>query len=155
MPRQCGLCASVPSSRLTPVDAPQALLTAAAVHAGFQATIRLITYPMLLATPATTWAQVHAGHYRRINPIVAIVYGAVVASWVWVFIGGGVGPALWVPAVGSVITGTTTAFRAAPTPALLRRLGPRPELLRRLLRADRVRFVGALLTFGGALVAVW
>jgi len=92
------------------MDANQALLTAAAVHAGFQATITLITYPMLVATPA---------------------------------------------AAGSVITGTTTAFRAAPTHTLLRRQGPRPELLRRLLRADRVRFVGALLTFGGALVAAW
>jgi len=138
-----------------PMDAPQALLTAAALHAGFQATITLITYPMLLATPASTWAQVHAAHYRRINPVVALVYGAVVASWVWVFTGGGVGPALWVAAAGSVITGTATAFRAAPTHTLLRREGPRPELLRRLLRADRVRFVGALLTFGGALVAAW
>jgi len=138
-----------------PMDAPQALLAAAAVHVGFQATITPITYPMLFATPASTWAQVHAAHYRRINPVVAVVYGAVVAAWVWVFTGSGVGPALWVAAAGSVITGTTTAFRAAPTHALLRRQGPRPELLRRLLRADWVRFVGALLTFGGALVAVW
>ena len=138
-----------------PMDAPHALLTAAAVHVGFQATITLVTYPMLVATPAATWAQVQAGHYRRINPVVAVVYGAVVAAWVWVFTGGGVGPALWVAAAGSVITGTTTAFRAAPTHALLGRQGPRPELLRRLLRADRVRLMGALLTFGGALVAVW
>lgn len=136
-----------------PMDAPQALLTAAAVHAGFQATITLITYPMLLATPAATWAQVHAGHYGRINPVVALVYGAVIAAWVSVFAGGEVGPALWVAAAGSVITGTTTALWAAPTHRTLRREGPRPELLRRLLRADRVRLLGALLTLAGALIA--
>ncbi|WP_380162637.1 hypothetical protein [Kineococcus sp. R86509] len=138
------------------MDAPQALVIAAGVHAGFQATITLVTYPMLVATPAATWTQVHAAHWRRINPLVAVVYGAVVAAWVWAFTSdGGVGPSLWVAAAGSVITGTATALRAAPTHTHLRREGPRPELLRRLLRADQLRAVGALLTFAGALVAAW
>lgn len=144
---------SDPSSKLTLMDAPQALLIAAGAHLGFQATITLITYPMLVATPAATWADVHAAHVRRINPLVAVVYGAIVAAWVWVFVSGGVGFSLWIAAAGSVITGATTALRAAPTHARLRRQGPRPELLRRLSRADRLRLVGALLTFGGALSA--
>nr|WP_246315527.1 hypothetical protein [Kineococcus aurantiacus] len=130
-------------------------MTAAGVHAGFQATITLVAYPALVATPAGSWAQVHTAHSRRVTPLVAVVYGAVLAAWVWVFTDGGLGAATWVAAAGSVTTGATTALRAAPTHTRLGREGPRPELLRRLLRADRLRLVGASLTLGGALVAAW
>lgn len=137
------------------MDAPQALLTAAALHAGFQATTTLLAYPTLVTTPAATWAQVHTAHSRRITPLVALVYGAVLAAWAWVFADGALTPALWVAGAGSLLTGGVTALRAAPTHTRLGREGPRPELLGRLLRADRLRFAGALLTFGGALVAAW
>ncbi|MFB9377581.1 hypothetical protein ACFFKU_14080 [Kineococcus gynurae] len=136
------------------MDAPQALLTAAGVHAGFQATITLLVYPALVATPPASWARVHAAHSRRIAPLVAVVYGALLGAWVCVLVGGAMTFPLWVAAAGSVVTGATTALSAAPTHTRLGREGPRPELLRRLVRADRVRLVGALTTLAGAWVVV-
>lgn len=136
------------------MDAPQALLAAAALHAGFQTTVTVVVYPALAATPARAWDGVHAAHSRRITPVVAVTYGAVLAAWVAVLTTTPLSPALVVALAGTLLTGLTTALVAAPTHGRLGREGPRRELLRRLARADGVRLVGAVLTLGGALVAV-
>lgn len=135
------------------MDAPQALLAAAALHAGFQATVTAVAYPALVATPERDWAGVHAAHSRRTGPVVAVVYGALVAAWVLVLLDRATSPALGVALAGSLLTGLTTALVAAPTHTRLGREGPRPDLLRRLVRADRVRLAGAVLTLAGAVVA--
>lgn len=135
------------------MDAPQALLAAAALHAGFQATVTAVAYPALAATPERDWAPVHAAHSRRITPVVAVVYGSVLAAWVWVLLDGTPSPALGVALAGTLLTGLTTALVAAPTHGRLGREGPRADLLRRLVRADVVRLVGAVLTLAGAALA--
>jgi hypothetical protein len=135
------------------IDATHALLAAAALHAGFQAVVTLVTYPALVATPARDWAGVHAAHSRRITPVVAVVYGSVLAAWVWALATLPLSPWLLTALAGSVVTGAATAFAAAPTHTRLGREGPRPELLRRLVRADGVRLAGAVLTLAGALGA--
>ena len=135
------------------MDAPQALLAAAALHAGFQATVTAVAYPALVATPAAAWAAAHAAHSRRITPVVGVVYSCVLAAWVWVLATVPPSPALAVAAAGTLLSGVTTAVLAAPTHGRLGREGPRPDLLRRLVRADVVRLAGAVLTLAGALVA--
>ncbi|MBB2901260.1 hypothetical protein FHR75_002048 [Kineococcus radiotolerans] len=132
------------------IDATHALLAAAALHAGFQAVVTAVVYPALVATPARDWTAVHAAHSRRITRVVAVVYGSVVAAWGWALATLPLSPWLGVALAGSVLTGAATAFSAAPTHARLGRLGPRPELLARLVRADAVRLAGAVLTLGGA-----
>ena len=57
-----------------------ALLVATAVHLGFQLTISVVAYPALLATPDPEWRAAHAAHGRRITPLVAVVYGALVVT---------------------------------------------------------------------------
>ncbi|WP_380174271.1 hypothetical protein ACFEMC_05255 [Kineococcus sp. DHX-1] len=136
-------------------DAAAALLAATAAHAAFSAVVTAVAYPALAATPADRWAVVHAAHSSRITPVVAVVYGALLASWAWALATLPVGPGLVVAGVGTVLALGTTAAAAAPTHARLGREGPRPEVVRRLLRADAVRTVGAALALVGAVAAVW
>ncbi|GAB3464416.1 hypothetical protein AB1207_13845 [Kineococcus endophyticus] len=136
-------------------DAATALLAATAAHAAFSAVVTAVAYPALVATEADRWAAVHAAHTRRITPVVAAVYGALLASWAWALATLPVGAGLVVAAVGTVLALGTTAAAAAPTHARLGREGPRPELLRRLLRADVVRTAGAVLALAGALAVAW
>lgn len=134
-------------------DACGALLAAAALHLGFQLVVTAVAYPALAATPPPEFPAAHDAHSRRITPVVALVYGSLLATWVWVAATVDPTPWLWTALAGSVLTGATTAVVAAPTHARLGREGPRPILLARLLRADAVRLAGALLTLVGALVA--
>jgi hypothetical protein len=136
------------------VDAHQALLSAAALHAGFQLVVTVVVYPALAATPERDWGAVHAAHSRRITPVVALVHGAVLAAWGWTLATVPLSVPLAVALAGSVATGLSTALVAAPAHTRLGREGPRPHLLRRLARADAVRLAGAGLTLAGALVAV-
>jgi hypothetical protein len=136
--------------RTADIDASGALLAAAALHLGFQAVVTAVAYPALVATPPTDFAVAHTAHSRRITPVVAVVYGSLLGAWVWVLATLPLSPGLWVALAGSVLAGATTAVVAAPTHTRLGREGPRPVLLRRLLRADRVRLVGAVLTVVGA-----
>lgn len=131
--------------------AREALLAAAALHLGFQLVVTAVVYPALVATPAPDFPAAHTAHSRRITPVVAVVYGSLLLAWVRVALTVEVSPWLWTALAGSVLTGAATAFAAAPTHARLGREGPRPELLRRLRRADAVRLVGAVVTLVGAL----
>lgn len=136
-------------------DAATALLAATAAHAAFSAVVTAVAYPALAATPADRWAVVHAAHSRRITPVVAVVYSSLLASWAWALATLPVGPGLVVAAAGTVLALGTTAAAAAPTHGRLGREGPRPDLVRRLLRADAVRTAGAVLALAGAVAVVW
>lgn len=113
-----------------------ALALATAVHAGFQLTVTVLVYPVLARVPAASWTQAHARHSRLILPLVALTYGGLVAAGAWVVVDSptSLEVAAVLTAAGCILV---TAVAAAPTHGRL--VVPDPALLRRLLRADRVR----------------
>ncbi len=136
-------------------DSPTAwLLVVAAVHAGFQVTVDLLVYPALAEVPPDQWARAHAAHSRRITPLVAVLYPAVVLALAWVLVTRPDEPGAWIVAAGAGTALAVTALSAAPTHGRLSTApaDDRPALLRTLARADRVRTLGALVCLVGALV---
>jgi len=127
-----------------------ALVGATALHAGFQTTVTLVVYPALAAVSADAWDAAHDGHARRIAPLVAIVYAAALVAAAGALVTGP-GAAVVVAAAATVATVLVTALSAAPTHGRLS-AGPTPDLLRTLLRADRLRCLLALVSFAAALV---
>lgn len=129
------------------MSAVVAFALAAALHAGFQATVTLLVYPVLGDRQPDEWRVAHARHSRTIAPLVLVVYGAVVVSGA-VLVLSGPEPTGWF-ALG--VTGgalAVTAFAAAPTHG---RLTDRDDtLVARLLAADRWRCAFAV---GGAALA--
>jgi hypothetical protein len=127
--------------------AEQALLTAAAAHLGFQATVTAVVYPALARVPAAQWAPAHRAHSRAITPVVAVVYGALAITGGWALLSG---PGAWtlVALAATAVAVLVTAVAAAPAHGRLG-AGHDPRRIRRLLRADRVRAVAA----GAALIA--
>ena len=129
-----------------------ALLTATGAHAGFQATVTGLVYPALAGVRAEDFAAAHDAHSRRITPLVAVVYGvAVVAS------AGALRQSPGSTGVRLAATGTAgavlvTAAVAAPTHGHLGRRRT-PQLVARLLVADRVRLGCAVLALAGAVAA--
>ena len=136
------------------MDPLTALLAGAALHAGFQLVVTLVVYPALAATPEREWRAVHSAHSRRITPVVALVYGTVLATWAWALGTTALSGALVLAGAGSALAGAATALVAGPTHTRLGREGPRPHLLRRLRRADAVRLAGALLALAATALAV-
>lgn len=128
------------------------LLTATALHAGFQLTVTVLVYPTLVRVDPTAFAAAHAVHSRRITPLVALVYGAVVVASVVAVATDPASAATWTSAVASAAAILVTALRAAPLHGRLGREGPRPALLLGLVRADRVRTVAALVALAAAVV---
>ena len=130
------------------------LLVVSAVHLGFQLTVDLVVYPALGEVPPGSWSAAHDRHSRRITPIVAVIYPALVLVLAWAVLSepGAVGT--WVALAGGLVSVVTTAAVAAPAHGRLSSApaGERAELLRRLDRADRVRTVGAVLCLVGAVV---
>jgi len=129
-----------------------ALLAATGVHAGFQATVTVLVYPALARVRVEDWSTAHDAHSRSITPLVAVVYGAAVVS-----AGGALrqspgAAGVWVAALGTAGAVLVTATAAAPTHGRLGR-GRTPELVARLLVADRVRLGCAVLALAGAVVA--
>ena len=125
------------------------LVAATALHAGFQLVVTLLVYPALAEVPEGTWTAAHAAHARRITPVVALVYAALIgAGTVAVF--DDPPPAQTVAVAVSGLAMVVTAVIAAPAH---RRLGAsqEPDVLRRLLRADRVRCAAALVSAAAAL----
>jgi hypothetical protein len=128
-----------------------ALLGATAAHAGFQATVTLLVYPALARVPARDWASAHALHSRRITPLVAVVYGALLvasggAAW---SLPSSVG--VWAAVLAVVSTFAVTAFWAAPTHGRLA-AGRDDRLVDRLLRVDRLRLAFALVALCAAVL---
>lgn len=129
--------------------APDAALAAAtALHLGFQLTISAVTYPALLSTCDEAWAATHADHGRRITPVVAIVYAAVLGALSWA-LSSDPTPGVILATLGSALSLSTTAFVAAPTHSALAS-GRTPRQVRRLRSADALRTAGALVAALGA-----
>jgi hypothetical protein len=129
-----------------------ALLAATGVHAGFQATVTVLVYPALARVRAEDWSTAHDAHSHSITPLVAVVYGAAVVSAggaLWQSPGAA---GVWVAALGTAGAVLVTAGAAAPTHGRLGR-GRTPQLVARLLVADRVRLGCAVLALAGAVVA--
>lgn len=130
------------------------LLTAAALHLGFQLTVTLLVYPVLVERGrlGVAWAEVHATHSRRITPPVLVVYGALLPP---LTVAGGrlvTGEAGWGSAVallGGALALTATAAVAAPAHGRLAR-GWDEAVGRRLVHADVVRLLGASVCLAGA-----
>jgi hypothetical protein len=93
----------------------------------------------------TEFARAHATHSRAIVPLVGLVYGLVVVSASGAVLSAPTSLLAWSAALASAVALATTAFRAAPLHGRLGRRGPETDLVRSLLRADRVRTVFAVL----------
>lgn len=129
-----------------------ALLAATAVHLGFQLTITVVAYPALLATSDAEWTAAHAAHGRRITPLVALVYGALVVTALGALITDP-SPAVVVAAFACAVAALSTAGVAAPTHGRLGE-GRSAALARRLQAADVVRTAAAVVAVAGAALAV-
>jgi hypothetical protein len=131
------------------------LALATAAHAGFQVTVTALVYPRLAATAPAEWPAVHRAHARRIAPLVAVLYGALVLTGAWAAYAGTGGVALAVALVASAGAVLVTALRAAPLHGRLGDAGPDPALLAALLRADRARAVLAVVALAAAVAALF
>lgn len=130
-----------------------AVLGATAAHAGFQGTVTVLVYPALASVRTEDWTDLHDAHSRRITPLVALVYGALLVSCAGALVAAPGSPGVWVAAVGAASTFLVTATWAAPTHGLLAE-GRTDPLVARLLRADRLRLVLAVVALVGAILAV-
>ncbi|GEP35728.1 hypothetical protein NSZ01_34960 [Nocardioides szechwanensis] len=127
-----------------------AMVVAAALHAGFQLTVTLLVYPVLVSAPTAAWDDAHARHSRLVVPLVLLSYGGLVGAGTWLLAVDRAPAALAAvaPAAACVLV---TALGAAPIHGRLRR--PDPRLLRRLLVVDRVRAGAAVLSVAAAVMA--
>ena len=139
---------------MTDSPALVALLAAATLHLGFQLTVTCLVYPALARTDETRWSAAHDAHSRAIVPLVVLTYASLITTlaWAWVTSGSSVG--LLLATAGTALTFATTAFVAAPTHARLGREGKSDNAIRHLLRSDRVRAAGAVLSAVGALLSL-
>ena len=130
------------------------LLLVAAAHLGFQLTVDLVVYPALGEVGPEEWASAHAGHSRRITPVVALVYVPLVLVLGWVAVAEPRDVATWVAVAGGLVSVGATATVAAPIHGRLSSVDAdaRSVLLARLGQADRVRTVGAVLCAVGAVL---
>jgi hypothetical protein len=141
------------------------LAMASALHLGFQLTVTMVVYPALARVDEAGWGVAHGRHSRAITPIVVLVYGALLVTGAWavsVVARGGDGGAdlggaptlwVWVCLAGAVLAMLATAVVEAPLHGLLGR-GRDQALVDRLLRGDRVRAVGAVVSVVGAVLAL-
>jgi hypothetical protein len=129
-----------------------ALLTATAVHFGFQATVSAIVYPALARVPPAQWATAHSAHTRAITPVVAVLYGALALICGWTLLSGPSAGEL-VAVAATAAAALVTAVAAAPAHG---RLGAGHDAGRiaRLLRVDRIRAVAAAIALTAAVAAV-
>lgn len=131
-----------------------ALVVATALHAGFQMVVTLLVYPAFADVPVDHWRRYHRDHTRRITGIVGVVYALLAAATGWVAVAGprnaGTLAAIGLAAVAVL----TTAVVAAPAHRRLSAERGEADLLR-LLRADRVRFVAALVAAAAAVAGLW
>ncbi|WP_249998868.1 hypothetical protein [Actinoplanes sp. M2I2] len=131
-------------------SAATALLTATAVHLGFQATVTALVYPALARVPAEQWTAAHRAHSRAITPVVAVVYGSLLVACGWALWSD---PSVWtwVAVAATAVAMAVTAFAAAPAHGRLGH-GHDADRIRRLLRADRVRALAAAVALVAALI---
>ena len=132
------------------------LVLVAASHVGFQLTVDLVVYPALGEVGPEGWARAHAGHSRRITPVVAIVYLPLVLVLGWAVADRPDAVGTWLALAGGLLSVATTAAVAAPIHGRLSSVDAdaRSVLLARLSRADRVRTLGAVVGVVGAVLLV-
>ena len=136
-------------------DRPLALVTlllVAAGHLGFQLTVSLVVYPALAEVGADSWRVAHERHARRIAPLVGAIYVPLVLVLAWTAATEPQATGTWLALVGGALSVVTTAVIAAPLHGRLGGAAERPELLRDLCRADRIRTVGAVVCVVGAVL---
>jgi len=131
-----------------------ALIAASGLHTGFQVTVTAVVYPALARTNPGEWAPTHDAHARSIVGVVGVVYALLLAANVWALLTNPNNVWVWSSAAGAALAMGTTALVAGPTHGRLD-ANPEPDLIRRLLAADRVRTLGALGSFVAALLAGW
>jgi hypothetical protein len=136
---------------VTPLEA---LLAVSGLHAAFQLVVSVVVYPALADVPDASWVPAHADHSRRITWLVAPLYAVVAGVGLWVLLSWPVPVAALAALGGHAVAGVTTALVAAPAHGRLGTEGKRPELVHRLLVADRVRTAGALVALLASLLAV-
>lgn len=129
---------------------PVLLVAATALHAGFQLTVTLLTYPALVDVAHDRFARAHTVHSRRIVPLVGVVYSVLAVACLGALVTAPGSVPVWVAAAASVTAVLVTALRAAPLHGRLGRVGPEPALLTALVRADRVRTATALVALVAA-----
>ncbi len=129
------------------------LLVLSAAHLGFQLTVTCVVYPALAQVSTADWPLAHAAHTRRIAWVVMPIYAGFVVLIPWLLL---TSPTGWqlVSIAGVLLSQFATALFAAP---LHGQLAPGPEsgLMHRLLVIDRVRCLGAVICFLGALAAAY
>lgn len=131
------------------------LVAAAGVHLGFQATVTFLVYPALVARGRrgdVSWGEVHGEHSATITPVVVVVYGGLLVPFLvttWRLVADGAQWGAVLAVVGAGLAFGATALVAAPAHRRLGR-GWSEVAARRLLRADVVRLLGALLCLAGA-----
>ncbi len=136
-----------------PTDASLVVLAAAAaLHAGFQLTVSVVVYPALARVWPEHWQVNHDAHSRLVAPLVVLTYGALVGSGGWALVEHPESAWVWLTVVAAGTAFAATALVAAPTHAKLAR-GKDPVLVDRLLLADRVRAVAAVVACGAALLS--
>jgi hypothetical protein len=128
------------------------LVATAALHLGFQLTVTAVVYPALADVRPDDWSVAHTDHSRRISYVVALAYLPLLGVGLWSLVAGPISAGLIVAAVGAAISFLTTAAVAAPTHGRLGS-GRTDALVARLLAADKVRLVGAVVCLFGALAA--
>jgi len=129
------------------------LAVATSLHAGFQLTVTVVVYPALADVADDDWTARHASHSRRITWVVGPVYVGLAAACLAILVAGPRSPLALVAVAASAAAAGLTAFVAAPAHARLGG-GRRPEVLTRLLRADRLRLAAALVGAGTAVAAL-
>jgi hypothetical protein len=129
-----------------------ALLLVAAAHLGFQLTVSLVVYPALRDVDDEAWPVAHERHARRIAPLVGAIYVPLVLVLAWTAAREPQAVGTWLALVGGALSVVTTAAIAAPLHGRLGGATERPELLRDLSRADRIRTVGAVVCVVGAVL---
>jgi Domain of unknown function (DUF1772) len=128
------------------------LLLVAAGHLGFQLTVSLVVYPALGEVGDESWRAAHERHARRIAPLVGAIYVPLVLVLAWTVASEPQASGTWLALVGGALSVLTTVAIAAPLHGRLDRAAERPELLRDLSRADRIRTVGAVVCVVGAVL---
>ncbi len=129
-----------------------ALIAASGLHAGFQVTVTAVVYPALARTDPREWAPTHDAHSRSIVGVVVVVYALLLVTTIWALLTNQGNVWVWLSAAGAAVAMGTTALVAGPTHGRLD-AHPDNDLIRRLLAADRVRTLAALVSFVAALLA--
>ncbi len=134
------------------IEAPAlALALAAALHAGFQLVVTFVVYPAFASVRDEDWTTYHANHTRRVLPVVAVVYGLLAASCLWVLVTGPERAGSWVALGASATAALVTAAVAAPAHGRMSEVR-RARDARLLIIGDQLRLLAAVVA---VVAATW